>query len=580
MSTLNRHQLTVPLMQTCQTCFIAKIRCDKTQDSEFCDRCLRLGKTCVYGPARRRRTIRRNRSGARSEARSRSGTGSQSPLGALSSTLTPDKQGGILDPFQQGVLSLETGRTLLVAFRTKMTPYFPFVVFPKDLSLEELNRDRPYVCLAALAATCHKDTTTQKELFDLFNQAVGARVSKGNFSDLDLLQGLLIHLAWAHYQPRPKRYTQHLHLATSIVSDLRMDRPRRPKLWSVDGGKDANEPDWGPDEMRALAGAYYLSSSSSVVLQKSRHFSYVPYISRCCEHLGHLNQYPTDKYLAYIIHLQTLIEKVEDMASKASTTNDAAQFFAESEQIAQQCTEIKTTLPFPLSESPPLLLQLHMLELLLSQASPRGSPFGLDRFQNNQNTLKDEAVHIDWLSGSISASRSLISIALVLPPGEEAAMSNIGWITIYCGLSLAARLDLMAARGSTSGSAQFLRRFLDMPHTLRQMILRLEAAAGPAPDDAAADRHPFDGLAQRVRRLEEWYLVHADRKADDSAALGRIQVNDDPPMAVRADNLPVGEPMPYQDLWAENSAWYLGPEVDIGRFLFTDPADFSWDFGL
>ncbi|KAM5350134.1 hypothetical protein ACJ41O_006639 [Fusarium nematophilum] len=294
-----------------------------------------------------------------------------------------------------------------------------------------------------------------------------------------------------------------------------MDRPRRPKLWSVDGGKDANEPDWGPDEMRALAGAYYLSSSSSVVLQKSRHFSYVPYISRCCEHLGHLNQYPTDKYLAYIIHLQTLIEKVEDMASKASTTNDAAQFFAESEQIAQQCTEIKTTLPFPLSES-----------------------------------------------------------------REEAAMSNIGWITIYCGLSLAARLDLMAARGSTSGSAQFLRRFLDMPHTLRQMILRLEAAAGPAPDDAAADRHPFDGLAQRVRRLEEWYLVHADRKADDSAALGRIQVNDDPPMAVRADNLPVGEPMPYQDLWAENSAWYLGPEVDIGRFLFTDPADFSWDFGL
>lgn len=65
----------------------------------------------------------------------------------------------------------------------------------------------------------------------------------------------------AHYQPRPKRYTQHLHLATSIVSDMRLDKPRRPELWDVGGGKDKDEPDWGPPEMRALAGAYYLSST-------------------------------------------------------------------------------------------------------------------------------------------------------------------------------------------------------------------------------------------------------------------------------------------------------------------------------
>lgn len=53
---------------------------------------------------------------------------------------------------------------------------------------------------------------------------------------------------------------QHLHLITSIVSDLRLDKPRKVKLWSAQGGKDSNKPDWGSDEMRALAGAYYLSS--------------------------------------------------------------------------------------------------------------------------------------------------------------------------------------------------------------------------------------------------------------------------------------------------------------------------------
>lgn len=31
-------------------------------------------------------------------------------------------------------------------------------------------------------------------------------------------------------------------------------------MWSVDGSKDKNEPDWSPEEMRALVGVYYLSS--------------------------------------------------------------------------------------------------------------------------------------------------------------------------------------------------------------------------------------------------------------------------------------------------------------------------------
>lgn len=43
----------MPLLKTCQTCFHAKIRCIKTQDSGVCDRCLRLSKTCVFNPARR-----------------------------------------------------------------------------------------------------------------------------------------------------------------------------------------------------------------------------------------------------------------------------------------------------------------------------------------------------------------------------------------------------------------------------------------------------------------------------------------------------------------------------------------------
>src|SRR6478735_6786367 len=65
-----------------------------------------------------------------------------------------------------------------------------------------------------------------------------------------ILHGMLHYVVYvstnrsrAHYQAKPKRYIQHLHLATSIISDLRLDKPRRPKLWSAEGGKDKNKPD-------------------------------------------------------------------------------------------------------------------------------------------------------------------------------------------------------------------------------------------------------------------------------------------------------------------------------------------------
>lgn len=92
-------------------------------------------------------------------------------------------------------------------------------------------------------------------------------------------------------------------------------------------------------------------SSTSVVLQKSRHFSYTPYISRCCEHVAVLNATPTDKYLPYIIHLQFLTEKIEDAVNRASATGDYRHFMLERQDVTQKCIEIKSSMPFSLSES-------------------------------------------------------------------------------------------------------------------------------------------------------------------------------------------------------------------------------------
>ncbi|KAH7115600.1 hypothetical protein EDB81DRAFT_873355 [Dactylonectria macrodidyma] len=563
------------VLKTCQTCFHAKIRCEKTQESGICDRCLRLGKECVFKPARRRpKASRRNRV----EVRTSSSIMSKSPLspGARTSTSKGNidiiNRNASLDPFEREIISVEFATNLINWFRTRMMPHFPFVVLPEDLPADELNKERPCVCLAALAAAAHSEPLVQLELGLLFNQVVAARMVNGYINDLDLLQGLLIHLAWAHFNPRPKRYTQHLHLATSIVCDLRLDRPRKPSLWDIHGGMDKNKPDWGPDEKRALAGVYYLSSSSSIVLQKSRHFSFSPYILSCCEDLALQNQSATDKRLVYIIQLQCLTEKVEDLVGKTSTTNDVVQFEVEVQKLVQDFAEMKSTWPFSLSTSLTFLLQFHLLELLLSQASPSGTPFGLDKFHDAPTQPDQYAPLLHWLSSSISAVRSLISVALVLPQGEEFAMSNIGWIVIYCGLSLAVRLDLLAAKDGISGLTQHLRNLLDIPHTLRQIALRLEAALASGPDFVACDFCPFHGLSERVRRLEQWYFAQIEQGAANKAMQ---EVTNQSSHVMDNNHVLVDDLMSSQDGWVGQFGWYQSPELDISTFLFTDPVGFS-----
>ncbi|RKK95161.1 hypothetical protein BFJ68_g14887 [Fusarium oxysporum] len=514
MTSSNNRESPLPLLKTCQTCFSLKIRCSKTQDSDSCDRCLRLGKTCIFNQARRRQNVNRQRE--RLDVRSKSEQSSKSPTSPYEKTSPSSKvqdifnQNASFDPFERGIITFEAARDLIDCYRTRMIPYFPFVLFRNDVSVEQLNAERPYACLAALAAASHADVATQKALGYLFKQIVAAKMVEGDFCQLDLLQGLLINLA-----------------------------------------------------------------CSSIILQKTRQFFYTPYITACCEHLASWNEYPTDKYLPYMITVQTLIEGVEDLVNNTVSTNNGLQFFSGCQEISQKCTEIKETLPFPLSESPPLLLQIHILELLLSQSSPRGTSFGLDKF-NNQ--FEHESSLIDWLSASMSAARSLISVILVMPQGEEIYMSNMGWIMMNCGLNLAVRLDLVAARGSISGSMQHLRRFLDMRHTLRQLVLRFEATPG---QDAPLD-HPFYALAKRIRRLENWYLSQAEHQTPDSSVSISPSVNDQPLLSVGTDasGMSVGGSMPFiAGPWPMTSDWYQNPDLDIGTFLFADPVEFPINLG-
>jgi hypothetical protein len=84
---------------------------------------------------------------------------------------------------------------LLDRFRG-MSSYFPFVRLPNSCTAASMAEDRPFLLLAAVTAASSKYCHIQDALNRQFKEYLSQRVVMAGEKDLDLLQGLLVHLAW------------------------------------------------------------------------------------------------------------------------------------------------------------------------------------------------------------------------------------------------------------------------------------------------------------------------------------------------------------------------------------------------
>lgn len=84
---------------------------------------------------------------------------------------------------------------LLDMFRS-MASHFPFVQLSETWTAASMAEDRPFLLLAAVAAASSKFCHLQDALIRQFKESLSKRVVMAGEKDLDLLQGLLVHLAW------------------------------------------------------------------------------------------------------------------------------------------------------------------------------------------------------------------------------------------------------------------------------------------------------------------------------------------------------------------------------------------------
>lgn len=100
------------------------------------------------------------------------------------------------DVIDRGVVSYNDAVGILDTFRDTLMPYFPFVLIPPETTLDQLRAEKPFLLLAILKVCTYNDTPVQKILEETFQSAVADRMIFSHSPSMDVLQGLLVALAW------------------------------------------------------------------------------------------------------------------------------------------------------------------------------------------------------------------------------------------------------------------------------------------------------------------------------------------------------------------------------------------------
>ncbi|CAI7678987.1 unnamed protein product [Penicillium pancosmium] len=489
------------ISRTCQSCASSKVRCIRNAaNPHVCNRCLRLGRQCLYRQTGRRfHGFQKDRKIEALEAqvqelltdRAMSADTSQIPseqeTNSRGASVASDD--GEKDVIDRGYLTTETAQTYLIVFQTVMTPHFPFVIIPPDVSVHHLRQDKPFLFLAILAASSYENMPLQRSLGAEVKKAVSARMILNGEVSFDMLQGLLVYLAWSHYHTKPHRYTQYLQLAISVAIDLRLDRAPQGKTWKTKLQFRAEEPTnqstydrplRSNDERRAVIGCFFLSSS---------------------QFLFNTNEHPHDRYMMHIVQLQHIAEKIDRLSAEhgdeLTRPGSGAELYVK--VVKDDLSTFQKRLPFNIYDSPLLALHfqstslcLYQLALNMSNQQPL-SPFETAHSQSWRDELSNAAV---------SAVESVHSLYLSLPPASELGFTNAEWVQL--GFAMLIGYRITAASPIPERKEAYLQ-------TLALLRQRVGALSTPNVDHNG-DRDVFVDFRKRIVQIQT--LLDGGQKHD------------------------------------------------------------------
>ncbi|PYH31865.1 uncharacterized protein BO87DRAFT_398949 [Aspergillus neoniger CBS 115656] len=208
-----------------------------------------------------------------------------------------------MDFISRGLFTLLECEERLAKFRLHKMPLFPFVMIPTQLGVPTLRQQSPFLLLCIVTACLEHKPSLQLKMEQEVRRSIATRLVANLERSLDLLLGLLVHVAWSYYHWPicDSRCSMFLQMAVMIVGDLGLDKGDLKMQASPFNSQVANQVEidsacWTSAAQRALLGCYYLSSRS-LFFRGQLVMKYTDWVKRCTEMLELKAEYPTDVVL-------------------------------------------------------------------------------------------------------------------------------------------------------------------------------------------------------------------------------------------------------------------------------------------
>ncbi|KAI9703102.1 MAG: hypothetical protein M1820_005974 [Bogoriella megaspora] len=157
--------------------------------------------------------------------------------------------------------------------------YFPFLPLPTGWSVKSMRKDHSFFLLGIVSAMTMHDVEINAQVHAQFLRVLAERVVVRGEKTLDIVQGILVQLAWypIHLNPFGRQIFQIVQMASAITVELGLDETIKPAE-SVPKSIAYNTNDMDASSLsvrRTQAACYHLSSVIAVSFHRKNHFPYL-----------------------------------------------------------------------------------------------------------------------------------------------------------------------------------------------------------------------------------------------------------------------------------------------------------------
>lgn len=187
----------------------------------------------------------------------------QLPGSSLPRSFAPRQSLEVID---HGLLTLGEAQVLLDKYRTRAIQHFPFIPISPETTAQNLRTAKPFLFMCIMAAMKVDNCTIQRQIGEEVRMQAHQRVLLQSESSLELLQGILVYLAWYQYffSYEKQQIVPLAQLCVSLVYNLGLDQNPNNTRRKVDLGPDetasGRKAARSTDQLRALLGTYCTAS--------------------------------------------------------------------------------------------------------------------------------------------------------------------------------------------------------------------------------------------------------------------------------------------------------------------------------